>query len=306
MIHRWSRGSAEDHMDEAILVDLAETIEAHPWWRARASLTISLLDRLGVRRPSRILDAGCGWGVTLRSLERAGHEVTGLDVSRMALERLDSPGRTLIEADLTQPFPHQQASFDVILALDVIEHLDDDRAAVANLARLLKPDGLMIVSVPALPEMFSEFDAVQGHRRRYERETLRAAFDQTELIVEQTLWWGQWLHRRLKASRSESRARPGDNASEVYRRYLTLPPWPVVQAIRVLFALEKPRALAGRLRRGTSLFAVARAPSACRLKSALGKPHFGPRHHASAGLIPPAEHDHNGPGPGEIPDWDRA
>ena len=94
-------------MDEAILVDLAGLIERHPWWTARAALTLKLLDRLGVRPPARVLDAGCGWGVTLSALERRGHEAVGLDVSRRALERLDAPGRSLVEADLTGGFPAQ-------------------------------------------------------------------------------------------------------------------------------------------------------------------------------------------------------
>ena len=63
-----------------------------------------------------------------------------------------------------------------MLALDVIEHIDDDRAAVARLGSLARPGGIVIVSVPALPELFTEFDRIQGHRRRYLPETLRAAF----------------------------------------------------------------------------------------------------------------------------------
>ena len=59
----------------------------------------------------------------------------------------------------------------------MIEHLDDDAAALASLGRLVRPGGTLIVSVPALPELFSEFDQVQGHRRRYQPDDLRAAFD---------------------------------------------------------------------------------------------------------------------------------
>lgn len=78
--------------------------------------------------------------------------------------------------------------FDALLALDVIEHLDDDRGAVMRMASLLKPGGLAIISVPALPELFSDFDEVQGHRRRYVPETLRAAFQDTGLTVREIFW----------------------------------------------------------------------------------------------------------------------
>ncbi len=248
-------------MDEAILVDLAGLIEKHPWWQARASLTLALLDRLGVRPPARVLDAGCGWGITLSALEKRGYAATGLDVSRKALERLDAPGRTLVEADLTRPWPPGVGMFDAVLALDVIEHLDDDRDAVARLAERLAPGGVLIVSVPALPEMYGEFDAIQGHRRRYLPETLRAAFSGSGLDVDRVFWWGEWLVRRLRASRLRPRSRPGEPVSRTYRRYLTVPPWPAPLLLRAMFVREEGRALDGKLATGTSLFAVARERS---------------------------------------------
>lgn len=260
MIATWSTGPADDHMDEAILVELAERVGRHPWWTARASLTLGLLRRLGVAPRSRVLDAGCGWGVTLSALERSGCEAVGLDVSRRALERLDAPGRSLVEADLTRSFGREVEPFAAVLALDVIEHLDDDRAAVANLAGLVAPGGVLIASVPALPDMFSEFDAIQGHRRRYEPESLRGSFAGSGLEVERVSWWGEWLVPRLRRSRGRSRARPGDSPSRVYGRYLALPPWPASLAIRAMFAAEEKRALDGRLAIGTSLFAIARRP----------------------------------------------
>jgi SAM-dependent methyltransferase len=196
--------------------------------------------------------------VTLDALERAGYRADGLDVSRRALDRLDRPGRTLIEADLTRPFPDGSGVYDAVLALDVIEHVDDDRAAVAGLGSLLAAGGVLVLSVPAQPALFTEFDAVQGHRRRYLPEALRATFDGSGLVVEQVFWWGAWLAPMLRRDRSRPRSRPGESASATYRRYLRLPPWPLPTALRLLFAWEQPRALAHALRTGTSLFAVAR------------------------------------------------
>ena len=170
MITTWSQGEPDAFMPEAILTELSALIRRHPWWQARTRLVLSILERHAIPPPARVLDAGCGWGVTLEALEERGYRASGLDVSRQALERLDRPDRRLIEADLTRPFGSAaiaHAAFDAVLALDVIEHLDDDRAALASLGRLVRPGGLMIVSVPALPELFSEFDRVQGHRRRY-------------------------------------------------------------------------------------------------------------------------------------------
>ena len=173
MIHRWSEGVADHNMAEDILVELGTLINRHPWWRARSRLTRELLRRLNVLPPARVFDAGCGWGTTLEALELAGYRATGADISRRALERLDRPGRKLVEVDLTKPLPVDEVgSYDVVLALDVIEHLDDDRAAVGRLGELARPGGYVVVSVPARPDLFSEFDVIQGHRRRYLPEAL--------------------------------------------------------------------------------------------------------------------------------------
>ena len=270
MIARWSPGmeesAADANMAEAILVDLAPVVARHPWWRARTRLTLALLDQLGVHPPARIIDVGCGWGTTLTALEARGYSATGADISRRALARLDRPDRSLAEFDLTAPWspPSGFEPVDAALALDVIEHIDDDRAAVARLASLVRPGGFVVVSVPAWPDLFTEFDQIQGHRRRYLPATLRATFEGSGLTLDRTFWWGSWMVPLLRHSRgNRSRARPGDTPAQVYARYLQLPPWPAPLVFQTAFALEQARALAGTLTTGTSLFAVARrAPSA--------------------------------------------
>ncbi len=263
MITTWSQGEPDGFMPEAILTELSAMIRRHPWWQARTRLVVSILKQNAIPPPARVLDAGCGWGVTLEALEERGYRACGLDVSRQALERLDRPDRRLIEADLTCPLgPAAVANtaFDVVLALDVIEHLDDDGAALTNLGRLVRPGGLMIVSVPALPELFSEFDQVQGHRRRYQLDDLRGACDRTGMTIEKLFWWGSWLVPLFRMSRHRSSGHTGQPPEEIYRRHLRLPPWPLPHVFRLAFAWEKRRALRGKTKRGTSLVAVARRP----------------------------------------------
>ena len=110
-------------MADAILVDLGDIIERHPWWLARGELLLKLLRRAGHQDPCRIIDVGCGWGTNLSLLESAGYAVSGLDISRGVLERLDRPERDLIEADLSQDLPAVVPEYDVVLALDVIERV---------------------------------------------------------------------------------------------------------------------------------------------------------------------------------------
>jgi SAM-dependent methyltransferase len=263
MITTWSQGEPDGFMPEAILTELSALTRRHPWWQARTRLVVSILSQNAVLPPAQVLDAGCGWGVTLEALEERGYRATGLDVSRQALERLDRPDRRLIEADLTCPLGPTavaHAAFDAVLALDVIEHLDDDGAALTCLGRLVRPGGLMIVSVPAMPELFSEFDQVQGHRRRYLPDDLRGAFDRTGLMVEQLFWWGSWLVPLFRARPHRSSRQTGQPPEEIYRRHLRLPPWPLPGFFRAAFAWEERRALRGETKRGTSLVAVARRP----------------------------------------------
>jgi SAM-dependent methyltransferase len=243
-------------MPENILLDALEKVRRHPWWLARAKLAVAILHRDSLAPPATILEAGCGWGVNLQALERAGYRVTGLDISRRILERIDRPDRQLIEADLTREFPSPLEFYDGLLALDVIEHLDDDQAAVKRLAKLVRPGGLVVISVPALPELFSDFDEVQGHRRRYEPATLRATFAGSDLALQEVFWWGAWMVPVLRRMRSRSRSE--ETGLRTYADYLRLPPWPLTLLMQMLFAREQRRALNGKLRTGTSLFAIAR------------------------------------------------
>ena len=261
VITTWSQGIADDHMAESILVDLAALIHCHPWWNARSNLTSALLCRLGVKPPARVFDAGCGWGTTLESLEFHGFKVTGMDVSRRALEILDRPDRDLIQADLAYPIPNCADLYDAVLALDVIEHIDDDHDAITKLGQIVRPGGWVIVSVPARPDLWTEFDEIQGHRRRYLPETLKAAFEGGPLELDRFFWWGQWLLPLIRMQRSKAKRRgTAESSTEIYRRYLKLPPWPGPLVLKAGFAMEQRKALDGKLQTGTSLFAVARRP----------------------------------------------
>jgi SAM-dependent methyltransferase len=257
MIEIWSRGPADENMPEAMLVETLALAHRHPWGAARARIALAVLEANGLRPPAPILDVGCGWGVTLQAFENAGYHVTGLDISRRILELVDQPRRRLIEADLNQPPPASREIFAGALLLDVIEHLDDDRATLRRIAPLVQPNGTLVVSVPALPELFSEFDRIQGHRRRYLPETLRAAFDGTGFAVQKIFWWGSWMVPILRRLRQKSTA-TNPSAPRTYADHLRLPPWPVPLLIKGCFAWEHHRALREKLRTGTSLFAVAR------------------------------------------------
>ena len=258
MISVWSKGCADENMPEAMLVETLTCVRQHPWWQARARLALSLLQQGNIMPPAPILDVGCGWGVNLQALEAARYQAAGLDISRQILELIDRPERRLIEADLNQPPPVDRELYSGLLLLDVIEHLDDDQGTIRRLAPLARPGALLVASVPALPELFSEFDDIQGHRRRYLPDTLRAAFDDTGFTVEKLFWWGGWMVPILRRMRQKNTIKRTSAAPKTYADYLRLPPWPAPWLMRAIYIWEHHRALAGRLHTGTSLFAVAR------------------------------------------------
>lgn len=256
MILHWSDGPADENMPQAMLTETFSRVRHHPWWRARARLAKAVLKSSGVLPPKAVLDVGCGWGVNLVELENAGYCASGLDISRQILALLDGPGRRLIEADLNQPPPAGHELYDAALLLDVIEHIDDDRATIKRISPLLNLGGTLVVSVPALPELFSEFDQIQGHRRRYVPETLRAAFEGTGFSVQNIFWWGEWMVPVLRRMRNKTYS-SNQTASKSYADYLRLPPWPATLIMQAMYEWEHGRALKSKLGIGTSLFAVA-------------------------------------------------
>jgi SAM-dependent methyltransferase len=250
-------------MPESILTTLAPTVRRHPWWRARSRLALGVLAQARVHPPSRIADVGCGWGTTLESLERAGYRATGLDIDLAALRSLAElkPTRQVAYYDLTANQDPPVREFEAVMALDVLEHLDDDVLAARRLAALAGHGATLILSVPARPELWSEFDEIQGHRRRYTSESLRATLERAGLEVNRVFFWGLWLVPILARQRKRPKSRPGDSVTDAYARYLRYPVWPASAAFDLAFRLEQRRALAGQLRAGTSLWAVATVTS---------------------------------------------
>ena len=258
-IEVWSRGDADTNMDQRILVRLAERVRAHPWWHSRTALARWLLRRERVLPPARLLDAGCGWGSTFLALESDGYRMTGSDISDQMLERLDASQRRLAVCDLTQATAVDE-TFEAVLAMDVIEHIDDDVAAARQLCRLLRPGGLLILSVPALPELYGEFDAIQGHRRRYTAETLKETLETAGFRGIRLWWWGQLIYYLIRHQRAQKKGLPGETPDQTYLRYLELPGYPLRWSMQAAFCVDRWLTRLGVCRTGTSLLAVARRP----------------------------------------------
>lgn len=144
------------------------------WFVGRRRLVMRLLEPCLKSGSGWLLDAGCGTGALLTELQQQARHVVGLDLEPLALRYARQRGEfALVQARL-EALPFRSNTFDAITALDVLEHLPDDRPALRELRRVLKPDGVLIITVPAYRFLWSKHDIALHHYRRYTARELRA------------------------------------------------------------------------------------------------------------------------------------
>jgi SAM-dependent methyltransferase len=166
--------------------------DRHWWYRGRRNVIDRVLDGLGLPAPARILDAGCGSGRNTVEIARRG-TVTGVELSptSVALARERNVGEVIEGSVLHMPFP--PGGFDLAVCLDVVEHLEDDRAALTELRRVVAPGGALLVTVPAYQWLWSGHDVVNHHFRRYTRNSLRTVAEDAGWRQERTTYFNSLL-----------------------------------------------------------------------------------------------------------------
>ena len=138
----------------------------------------------------RVLDAGAGQGTMSRRLEHLGFEVTSTDVSMAAVELLSGRVTGDVRQASVTALPFEDSSFDGVVLGEVLEHVEEDGRALQEVARVLKPRGVLAASVPANPALFGRSDEWAGHVRRYTRPALLEACSDAGLSVKSCLGWG--------------------------------------------------------------------------------------------------------------------
>jgi SAM-dependent methyltransferase len=149
----------------------------HPIDVASRNMAVDSLRRHSLPGNGTVLEIGCSSGFLLRDLRRAfpHAEIVGADTVAGALERLGEslPGVPLVQMDLLQ-CPLRERQFDAVVALNVLEHIENDEAALKKMAGLLKPGGILVLEVPHGPNLYDYFDAYLRHCRRYSKQELLA------------------------------------------------------------------------------------------------------------------------------------
>ncbi len=154
--------------------DVEARVEGFHWWFVvRRRLLRRLLDSLDVPLDSPIIDIGCGTGSNLRTLDGAGRSsVLGLDLSTYALLLAKKKVRfPLINGDINH-LPIRTNSIGLIIAMDLLEHLDNDLDALRELHRALRNRGIIILTVPAFNFLWGTQDFATGHKKRYSRKEI--------------------------------------------------------------------------------------------------------------------------------------
>jgi SAM-dependent methyltransferase len=148
--------------------------DRHWWYRGRRRVLRAVLDSLELPPAAKVLDAGSGSGRTLDELADYGRP-HGMELNPLGVEAARRRGHRDVRAGALEAIPFEDASFDLVTCLDVIEHTDDDVVSLRELRRVTRPGGWLVVTVPAHPSLWSRHDEVNGHRRRYTRRTLLTA-----------------------------------------------------------------------------------------------------------------------------------
>jgi len=139
-------------------------------------------------------------------------ETQFVDISEPALAKLRARGASVTLSQVTA-LPFANESFDLVCALDIVEHVDDEDGALSEISRVTKPGSVLLLSVPLHPSRWTPFDDFVGHRRRYEPERLAKKLTEHRLVVERSAVYGMqprssrlldlgmwWLtHRRERA-----------------------------------------------------------------------------------------------------------
>jgi SAM-dependent methyltransferase len=250
------------------LAKMFELEDTYWWFVGRRELARELLMRYGrgvepfpsassplASSPLRLLDVGCGTGATLKATADLGMMI-GLDRSPEALRLCRQRGLCeLVLAD-AEALPIASESVGVVLALDLLEHIEDDAAACREFARVLRPEGLLLVTVPACPWLWSEHDEALDHLRRYRASRLRRVLAGAGFRVERLSPVITTLLLPVAALRLLQRLLPRRKGAP--ETAFIIPPRAINWVLTTLLRLERVWLRRLNLPVGVSLFAVAR------------------------------------------------
>jgi SAM-dependent methyltransferase len=231
-------------MEAAELRTLVEVEDRHWWYKERRNILARELRRLP--SPGLALDIGAAGGGNTRVLREFGWRPMALEYAPTAAVFARERGLDVLRADARE-MPIRTGALDLVTAFDVLEHIEEDYLAAAELTRVLRPGGTALIAVPADMALWSAHDEAVGHVRRYTRETLAGVISKGGLVIEDLWSWNVLLRPVVKLRRKSSSGSDLDEVNPVVNAGLTA----VITAERYLPVKSMP---------GVTLFLRARRP----------------------------------------------
>ncbi len=168
-------------MKKYLYEELFNLEDKHWWHIAKRTIVYQLIEKYAEKKNPRILDIGCGTGKNIEKFKNLG-TVYGLDSSTEALKFCKRRGLKNLILGSAEKIPLKEKSFDMITLLDVLEHTDDNKTLKESY-RILRKDGFMIITVPAFKWLWSKWDMILHHRRRYTSDSLIAILERNNFQV---------------------------------------------------------------------------------------------------------------------------
>lgn len=187
-------------MEEREYEQMYRLEDRHWYFAGKRGLVLSLLAACLVKKNPRVLDAGCGTGRTLAELALR-YDAVGMEPFAGALSFASRRGTAPLVCGSLEQVPFRDGVFDAVTVLDVLEHCDDDSRALAEIARVLTPGGLLVVTVPAFQWLWSAHDEALHHRRRYTDAGLRTLLERCGFTVSKSSYFNACVFPLVAAVR---------------------------------------------------------------------------------------------------------
>ncbi|MCL6477966.1 MAG: class I SAM-dependent methyltransferase [Peptococcaceae bacterium] len=223
-------------MEDKIYRLMAE-IESDHWWFSgrRNIIDTAIRSFVKLNQGAKILDVGCGTGGNLSLLSQFGC-VSGLEMDAGAVEMAKERGLGQIyKGEIPGPLPFEENSFDLIVMLDVLEHIEDDGEAIRYLVEYLKPNGYLLITVPAHSFLWSNHDRAHHHLRRYTRPQLVEKLRESRLDIIYSSYFNVWLFPMILLIRTikNKLIKSKDNCD------LSMPKYCINKILAAIFSSEK-------------------------------------------------------------------
>lgn len=203
----------KDIFDEALCNSLFEMEKKHFWHIGRKEIIWEVLSS-GIKEKInglKMIEIGCGTGNILRFLKSKGLDMEGADTSLPALnlckKRADVPLYRIDPKKRTLPFLGE--SYDIIGLFDVLEHVEKDQVLLDEVYRICKRNGKIIITVPANKHIWSYFDVLSGHKRRYSKDEIVSKLEKAGFKIEKISYYMFFLFpivflRKIKSSKNKN------------------------------------------------------------------------------------------------------